>query len=317
MDLVRVIAGLTFLVVVTTIIGIWLTSEKSRSIRERLGYRGRVTPKADTQLLRAGTSEAGSRWGAAVRRIPLWEWLTALTEQTGSNGAVSDLFLLMGTLALIGGGGAWLRTEEIAWAVLLAVIASSVPVWRLLYKRYRRLQRFEKQFPDALDMVTRSIRSGYGLTGAIQMVGEEMPDPVGQEFRRVVEQIRVGLDPGEALSGLRSRVPTEDTRFFCTAIAIQRSAGGNLAEILDRLSDVIRERFKLFAHARVLSSQARWTAIIVGLSPVAFAIVFQLLSPGFFDPLLNSPLAPVLIAAGLISEAIGFVLVWRIANIKV
>ncbi|MFQ5830717.1 MAG: type II secretion system F family protein [Candidatus Methylomirabilia bacterium] len=317
MDLVLAIAGLTFLVVVTTIIGIWLTSEKSRSIRERLGYRGRVTPKADTQLLRAGTFEAGSRWGAAVRRIPLWGRLTVITEQAGHNGEVSDVFLLMSTFALIGGGGAWLRTGEIAWGALLAVIASSLPVWHLLYKRYRRLRLFERQFPDALDMLTRSMRAGYGLSQAIQVVAEEMPDPTGQEFRQVAEQIRVGLDPGEALSRLRSRVPTEDTTFFCTAVSIQRSAGGNLAEILDRLSEVIRERFKLFSHARILSSQARWTAIIVGVSPVVFAIIFQLLSPGFFDPLLNSPLAPVLIVAGLISEAIGFFLVWRIASIKV
>ena len=165
--------------------------------------------------------------------------------------------------------------------------------------------------------LTRSIRAGYALSQAVQVVGEEMPDPTGEEFRRVGEELRAGLEPGEALSRLLRRAPTDDVWFFCTAVNIQRSAGGNLAEILDGLSEVIRERFKILSHARALSAQARWTAVIVGLAPLFFAILFKLLQPDFFDPLLASPLAPLLITAGLISQAIGFVCIWRIANIKV
>jgi tight adherence protein B len=106
-------------------------------------------------------------------------------------------------------------------------------------------------------------------------------------------------------------------RFFCTAIRIQRSAGGNLAEILDRLAEVIRERFKILSYARVLSSQHKWSAVCVGLSPVIFGLMFQLLNPGYFDVMLSDPIGPVLIAAGLVLEAIGFFTIWRIAQIKV
>lgn len=312
MDPVKIIAGLTFLVVVTVLIGIWWVSAQRRRIRERLGYGDQASPKTDTRLLRESPQVPGLGWLG-----PLWRRLAVLTEQAGYKGETSDLLLAMGTLAVLGGGAAWLRTGGILSGMLVALIAGSLPICRLLYKRSRRLRVFERQFPDALDMLTRSIRAGYALSQAVHVVGEEMPDPTGQEFRRVGEELRAGLEPGEALSRLLRRAPTDDVGFFCAAVNIQRSAGGNLAEILDGLSEVIRERFKILSHARALSAQARWTAIIVGLAPLLFAILFKLLQPDFFDPLLASPLAPLLIMAGIISQAIGFLFVWRIANIKV
>ncbi len=312
MDLAAAIAGLAFLVVVTLIMGLWWLAATSRRIRDRLGARVQFTPEADTEILRVDPRDANTIWGALISP------LATLTEQAGYDiGQLGRVLSLMGTFAVVGGGAGWLRTGGIAWGVLAALVAGSLPVLYLLYKRHQRLQRFEKQFPDALEMMTRSLRAGYALSGAIQVVGEEMADPVGQEFRRVFEETRLGMDPGEALARLRRRVPGGDSGFFCTAIAIQRSAGGNLAEILDCLSEVIRERFKILDHARVLSVQHRYSAICVGLFPVAFAIMFELMYPGYFEPLLNSPLAPYLIMAGLILEVIGFCAIWRIAQIKV
>ncbi len=121
------------------------------------------------------------------------------------------------------------------------------------------------------------------------------------------------MDPGEALARLSERAPTEDVRFFCTAVAIQRSSAGNLAEILDRLSEVIRERFKILSHARALSAQPRWSASAWGWAR-GLRVMFELLSPGYFAPMMESPLAPLLLGAGFIMEAIGFFMVWRIAR---
>jgi tight adherence protein B len=134
---------------------------------------------------------------------------------------------------------------------------------------------------------------------------------------RISEEIRLGLDPGEAISGLERRVPTDDVRFFCTAVSIQRTSGGNLAEVLERMAEVVRERFKLLSHARALSAQHKWAAILVGLSPMAFALLFQLIRPGYFDDFLASPSAPKFIALGLLSEAIGFFFIWRISQLKI
>ena len=112
-------------------------------------------------------------------------------------------------------------------------------------------------------------------------------------------------------------MPSEDVRFFCTAVSIQRMSGGNLAEILDRLSEVIRERFKLLSHARALSAQHRWSAILVGLSPIGFAVLLKVMNPRYFDVFLESPQAPMWLAMGLLSESIGFFVIWRISKIEV
>jgi tight adherence protein B len=301
------IAAVATLAVVTTIVGFWRMFETRRRIRERLRYRAHASD-GDAGIFRADAQQADRRW----------KWLSTLIEQAGyDNTRTSVILLLMAACGVVAGAAASRHTGGVVATVLSAIFAASIPYFYLLRKRHQRFQQFEQQFPDALDMMTRSIRAGHALSGAIGLVGEEMPDPVGQEFRRVFEEIRLGLDPGEALSGIQRRVPTEDTGFFYSAISIQRIGGGNLAEILDRLSEVMRERFKLLKHARVLSTQHRWTAVCVGLSPFAFALIFELTYPGYFDPLLKSPHAPYMVTAGFVLEAIGFFTIWRIAHIKV
>ena len=195
MSLAAAIAGLTFVMVVTLIAGIWWSVTTSRRVQDRLGVRFRVTPEADTGTLRVISQDAESQWRALVSP------LVTLVQQAGyDTGRVTRVLLFMGTFALVGGGAVWLRTEWLTGGVLGALIAGSLPVLYLVRKRYQRLQRFEKQFPDALDMMTRSIRAGYALSGAIQVVGQEMPDPVGQEFRRVFEENRLGMDPGDSVA---------------------------------------------------------------------------------------------------------------------
>lgn len=312
--MILAIAALVFLSVVILVAGGWWVSQGNRDIRSRLS---RATPQALTDILKPDLEEGGGGFAGLLRRTGLPDHLATLAAQAGYKTTASDLTLIVVACTALGGAGGWLRTGGFAWGILTALILGSAPVGYLLYKRTRRLTRFQTQFPDALDMLTRAIRAGNALSAAIRVVGQEMPDPVGQEFRQVDEEIRLGTEPGEALFRLQARVPGEDVRFFCTAIRIQRGSGGNLAEILDRLAEVIRERFKILSYARVLASQHRWSAILVGLSPLIFGVMFQILHPGFFDPLFNDPLGPTLIMGGLIMEAIGFFMIWRIAQIKV
>ncbi len=312
--MILTIAALVFLFVVILVAGGWWVAQANRNVRARLS---RAIPQALTQILKPKLEEGDEGVAGLLGRTGLPGRLASLAAQAGYKTAASDLTLIVVACAAVGGAGGWLRTGVFAWGILTALILGSAPVVYLMYKRNRRLKRFQIQFPDALDMVTRAIRAGNALSGAIRLVGEEMPDPVGQEFRQIDEEIKLGMEPGEALFRLQGRVGTEDVRFFCTAIRIQRGSGGNLAEILDRLAEVIRERFKILSYARVLASQHRWSAILVGLSPLIFGVMFQILHPGFFDPLFNDPLGPTLIMGGLIMEAIGFFMIWRIAQIKV
>ena len=291
----------------------WSFEGKQR-LRERLAGGMAASAGVDPDLLRAQARSVGA---SSSRQAALYDRLGRLAAQAGYPGLSNDFLLYISIGAILGLFLGWLRTGLFIWGLGSAVVVGAVPILFLLWKRQKRMQRFEAQFPDALDAMSRAIRAGNALSSAIQLVGQEMPEPLGGEFSRVFEETQLGMDPGEALSRLAERTPTDDVRFFCTAVLIQRGSGGNLAEILDRLSEVIRERFKILSHARALSAQHRWSAICVGLSPLAFCILFELMSPGYFAPMMESPLAPLLIGSGLTMEAIGFFMVWRIAKIKV
>jgi tight adherence protein B len=311
--MVVVVAALVFLVVMTVTLGGWWVWESSDRLRRRLGHAG-YEPE-ETQLLKSQAT--ASPLDVAARRSSLVAQLTALAQQAGSRQTAGDLLLLLAAAAGVGAAiGGW-RTGSASGALLAGIVSGFLPVIYFLHKRQRRLKRFQEHFADAVDMISRSMRAGNALTTAIQLVGQEMADPIGQEFRQVAEETRLGLDPTEALGGLKTRVPSEDVAFFCTAINIQRGAGGNLAEILDRLSDLIRKRFELLSHARVLSAQQRYAAIFVGSSPVVFSILFYFISPGYFDPLIESPSGPMLVGGGLVLETVGFAVIWRLARIKV
>jgi tight adherence protein B len=308
------IAALVFCFLVTLVVGTWWVAESRRRMRERLGAGPLATPSGG--LLREDP-RASSTWLAGMLGHTMaWRRLEALAVQAGyrSSGDVAVLILASG---FTGGVLAWLRTGTLVWGLLAAPLAAALPVLYLAHKRQRRLRQFEAQFPEALDMIGRAVRAGNALSGAIRLVAEEMPDPVGAEFRQVSEEIRLGMDPGEALFRLQSRVPVDDMAFFGTAIRIQRGVGGNLAEVLDRLAEVIRERFKILSYARVLQAQHKWSAIMVGLSPVLIALVFQMLNPGYFNAMLTDPMGPYLISAGVAFEVVGFFVIWRIAQIRV
>jgi tight adherence protein B len=310
------VAVLVFVVIVTVIVGLWWVRAAGEGVRRRLARQVEAAVP-ERQLLRADVVADRSVWERLARKSDLIGQLARLSEQGGSQRSASQLLLLVVVVAAAGGIlGGW-HIGSAGGAVISATVAGALPVLHLMHKRHRRLQRFQEHFADAVDMISRAIRAGNALSAAIQLVGEEMADPIGHEFRHVTEEIRLGLDPGEALLRLQQRVPTEDVEFFCTAIRIQRGSGGNLAEILDRLSDVIRKRFELLSHARVLSAQQRYAAMFVGASPALFSVVFYFLSPGYFDPLIESPAAPMLVGAGLTLEAIGALIIWRLAKIKV
>jgi tight adherence protein B len=309
------IALLIFLAIVVLIVGVWWVSQAERAVRARIKRPSPVGGSAG--ILRPDVARSEGALGELLDGTGLMGRLSNLVTQSAYKGTVSDVALIIVAFAVVGGAAGWLRTGSFLWGLAAGVALGSLPIAYLLYRRRRRLHTFQTQFPDALDTITRAIRAGNALSGAIRVVAEDMPDPVGEEFRRVDEEIRLGMDPGEALFRLQQRVPVEDMGFFCTAIRIQRGVGGNLAEVLDRLAEVIRERFKILSYARVLSSQHRWSAVCVGLSPAVFAVVFELMHPGYFDALATNPIGPWLVAAGLVLEAIGFFMVWRIAQIKV
>jgi tight adherence protein B len=308
------IALLVFTSIVGLTVGVSWRVAARRTIRQRLAHTPQ--PSADGSAILREDRRGREGRASQLGRLPGYDALLLLIEQSGRPLRPRTVLAAAGGCAVGGAVIAAERTGPGLLVVVCAALAAGVPLLFLLYKRQRRMKRFEQQLPDALDMMTRGIRAGYALAASIQLVADEMPEPVGEELRRVFEEISLGGEPSEALAKLPRRVPLEDVRFFCAAIRIQRMGGGNLAEMLDRLAEVIRERLKLLSHARAVSAQQKWAAIIIGVSPFILGLFFRLLSPRYFDPLLNSPAGPKLIMTGLLLEAIGFLIIWRIAKIK-
>ncbi len=199
----------------------------------------------------------------------------------------------------------------------LGTVAALGPILWVIWCRSRRLKEFEAQLPEALGMLARGLRAGYSLPAALQMVGTEMPPPIGTEFLRVYETQNLGVPMEEALEELGERIPLVDVRFLITAISIQRQTGGDLAEILDKLSYVIRERFKLYGQVKALTAEGRLSGWVLNALPVIVFIVLLSLNPDYVMLLFRDPLGQKMIAIAGAMQIIGALAIRKIVNIKV
>jgi tight adherence protein B len=192
-----------------------------------------------------------------------------------------------------------------------------LPFAFLLQRRSSRLRRFEEQFPDALDLLSRALRAGHAFQSALGMVAEELPEPVGPEFRKTFEQQNFGLPLNDALNELAERTGLVDVRFFVTAVAIQRETGGNLAEILDNLANVVRERFKLLRQVRVHTAHGRITGFVLLALPAALGVVLSVISPDHMHPLFIERLGRLMLAGAVVMQTIGFFWIRQVIKIEV
>ena len=183
--------------------------------------------------------------------------------------------------------------------------------------RARRQKKFSVQFPDALDIIVRSLRAGHPVPIAIAMVGREMPDPIGSEFGMVSDEITYGADLETAMRNLYGRIGSDDLPLFVTAVAIQGSTGGNLGEILENLSSVIRQRFKMRRKIRALAAEGRASAMILSALPIGMFIVIQIIAPEFYASVWHEQLTKIMLfsAAGWMS--IGNLIMFKMVNFKI
>ena len=180
-----------------------------------------------------------------------------------------------------------------------------------------RRRGFEEQFPDALDLLIRALRAGHSLSTGLHLVGEELPDPVGGEFAQVAHEIRLGQPVKRALDNLVLRVPSPDLAFFTTAVAVQQETGSNLAEVLDKLAGVIRDRFQLLGKVRALTSLGRASANLLAVWPVVMVTVLWLVNPDYLAPLWESRAGHTLLILAVVLVLVGYVVCRRMAMIRV
>ncbi len=220
-------------------------------------------------------------------------------------------------LALIGVSLALLMRQTFLFAVLLGALLGAIPYGYLLWKKSQRLAMFERQLPEALELVARALRAGHAFSVGLKMVGEEASDPIGKEFRRVFDEVSMGVALQQALDNMTHRVDSVDLRFFTTSVLVQRETGGNLAEIIDSLAGLIRQRFELQLKVKALSAEGRISAIILlGLPFVVGALLFKT-SPDYMGLLFTDPIGRNLATVGSIMMVVGAVMMKRMVNIKV
>jgi tight adherence protein B len=202
------------------------------------------------------------------------------------------------------------------YGLVLGVLTSAVPYVYVLRRRRVRLDAFEEQFPEAIDLIARSLRAGHTFTTGLGIAAEEIPAPVGPEFRRVYDEQNFGMAMPDALRAMALRVPVLDARFFVTAVLTQREAGGNLAEVLDNLSGVMRDRFKVRRQIRVVSAHGRITAWILSLLPPLLALILYLVAPRTMNEFLADPYGQRLIVVAVGLELLGSFIISRLVDVE-
>jgi tight adherence protein B len=202
-------------------------------------------------------------------------------------------------------------------AIAAALAGVSLPFLWLSRQRSRRMKRFEEQFPEALDLLSRAIRAGHAFQTAMGMVADELPAPVGVEFKKAFDQQNFGLPLRDALTQLSERVPSLDVRFFVTSVTIQRETGGNLSEILDNLARVVRERFKIRRQVRVHTAHGRFTGYVLLALPAALGLALTWISPEHMKLLFNERLGQMLLMVAIVMQTVGFIWIRQVIKIEV
>ena len=251
---------------------------------------------------------AGTRGGISLQ---------SLIDQSGVRITPSAVVLISVMGALMAGLITYLLLPLALVAMLVALGAAFAPFGFLLHRRGRRLKRFEEMFPEALDLLSRAIRAGHAFQTAMGMVADELPEPVGPEFKKTFDQQNYGLPLRDALNELSERIHLLDVRFFVTAVLIQRDTGGNLSEILDNLAHVVRERFKIQRQVRVHTAHGRFTGYVLLALPAALAVALSVINPDHMHLLFHERMGQVMLMGAIVMQSIGFVWIRKVIKIEV
>jgi len=244
--------------------------------------------------------------------------LNRLVLQSGLTLGFARLFIIFGIIAVVVFAALMVFRGSLLEAGLGALFsATALPYFVLRVLRSRRQRKFGAQFPDALDIIVRSLRAGHPVPIAIAMVGREMPDPIGSEFGIVSDEITYGADLETAMRNLYARIGSDDLPLFVTAVAIQGATGGNLGEILENLSGVIRQRFKMRRKIRALAAEGRASAMILSALPIGMFIVIQVIAPDFYGSMWHEHLTKVLLFAAGGWMSVGNIIMFKMVNFKI
>lgn len=315
------IIGAVFVGVVALIIGIavFMRDQSVSQMEGRLatltkGDRNDPSSLSDIAQMLSKEKLGKNAWEAAVAN---WLNLTLLFEQAEVSMSVGTFVAICAGLVFGSSFMVSMAGLNVIFVPLVGLTFGSLPFFWLLFRRKRRLQKFASQLPEALELVARALRAGHSLAAGFHLVSQEASDPIAWEFGRVFEEQNLGIPFEEALNNLTERVPNLDLKFFVTAVILQRQTGGDLAEILDKIGRLIRERFAIWGQVQALTGEGRLSGIVLlALPPLLFITVYRM-NPDYLSLLFTDELGKKMLVGGIVMQLLGALAIRKIVNIRV
>jgi tight adherence protein B len=252
-------------------------------------------------------------FGQTARGSAVAAWI----EQSGAKVTPSAVLLMAGFSGIVTAFFALVLMRGVMSMMIGFLVGAAIPFFVLRIKRSRRMHAFEEQFPEALDLIARALKAGHAFATGLKMVADEMPEPVGPEFRKTFDEQNFGLPLKDALENLTMRIPLLDVRFFATAVLIQRETGGNLSEILENLAHVVRERFKILRQVRVYTAHGRLTGYVLLALPAFLAVALMFINPDHMNLLFRERMGQMMLMVSIVMQTFGFLWIKQIVKIEV
>jgi tight adherence protein B len=277
-----------------------------------------VVEAAQSAALRTQRTDTGVL--AKVATPGIAERLSQQLERADMSLSPGEYIVIRFALAAIGFIAPFFFIQGVfGWVVMIggAVVGYNLPKFYMNHRRKGRIEKLNAQLPEALTMISNSLKAGFGLLQALSVASEQLSHPISTEFARTIHEMNIGSGAEEALQALSERADSYDLDIVVTAILVQRTVGGNLGEILDNVADTMRERIRIRGEIQTLTAQQKLTGIVIGLLPIGVGLLFSVMSPGYIDPLFTTVLGKVMLITAVVLEVIGLMVIQRILNIEV
>lgn len=290
----------------------------SRNLKQRLTKLSAGLSETNFELVKKKKPLSKIPWvNDILDRMPVFARLDKLLLQAGLHYPVVIIIVSSLSLAMVAMFLSWVLFRSYLPGLMLAPLGGALPILYILYKREKRVKKFERQLPDALGLMARALKAGHAFTGGLMMVVQEFDDPIAGEFQKVLNEINYGSGVDQSLYSLTERVDCPDLKFFAVSLIVQRETGGNLAEILDKIAELIRDRFKLMDRVKTLSAEGRLSAVILILIPVFVAAVLSFTNPKYIEILITDPFGKYIIATSILMAVAGVFVMKRMVSIEV
>jgi tight adherence protein B len=316
---IMIFASVALATVATALAVQWaLELRQRRVVVRQLDALSSATSGSIAAALFRDGGRVDARWlEALTARVPQFRGIGTLLDRAGLSWSVQSFVVATLGLALSAAVGIALVFPVAPAIVCAAVGAGALPYAYVSRKAAARLAGFEEQLPDAIDLIGRAMRAGHPLSAGLKMVGDEAMDPLASEFRRVFEEQRFGMPFDEALLGLCDRIALTDVRILVTAILVQREVGGNLAEVLDKIAYVIRQRFTIKRQIRVYTAQGRFSGVVLSLLPIAVGSALFFINREYVVTLFVDPIARYFLVFAVVLQVLGYLWIRKIVDIEI